>query len=1181
MNHRFVSNAGRFPSRQTSLAGLCLACLWFAILPSPALAAPAREHHVTVLEKEGRVEAARAGATTWEAARTNQILRIADRVRTGERSRATLHLLDQSSLRMFELSEFLIEPLPAAPEKPGFSLSKGLIYFFHRDKPVDVQFKTRTATAAIRGTEFHLAVEDNGRTVLTLFDGEVDLSNALGAIQLKSGEQGVVEPGQAPVKTPVIAAINIIQWCLYYPGVLNPVELNFDANEQTLLQDSIAAYRAGDLLAALAAWPEGRVPVSESENIYLAALLLSVGKVEQAETLLPPGGSRADALRELIEAVKNVPATNSILLATNSATAALARSYRLQSQSRLPEALQSAEQAVALAPGFGFGWARVAELEFSFGHTKQAMAALEKSLALTPRNAQAVALRGFAFAAQNRIREATSEFERAIALDGALGNAWLGRGLCRIRRGNISEGRDDLQVAATLEPQRALFRSYLGKAWSELGNPARAERELALAKERDVNDPTAWLYSALLLQQGNRINEAVGELEHSQELNDHRRVYRSRLLLDQDRAVRGANLANIYRDVGMTDWSVREAGKAVNADYANYSAHLFLANSYNELRDPRSVNLRYETPYLSEYLMANLLAPVGAGTLSQSVSQQEYSKLFERDRLGFASATEYSSRGAWSQSAVQFGLSGNSAYALEAGYLWDPGQRPNQDVERLDLSAQFKHQLTPNDSLYFQVASTRATFGDLSQYYDPATANRRLRYDDDAEPYALLGWHHEWHPGSHTLVLGSFARGLVRLNDPLAATPVFFSEQGTNTFMVAADTPQTYRSRLEFYGVEAQQIWQLPEHSIVAGVRGQAGHFRTDSVQVPSGEIGDIFFDVFSGTPVMQDFSTPFHRVGVYLYDAWQVLDALQLVGGVAYDHLGYPQNFRFAPIQDDTATVDELLPKAGFIWRLARNSAVRFAFTRSLGGVSFDQSFRLEPSQVAGFNQAYRSLIPETLEAANAGARFQTFDLAWEHRFPTATYLGINGQVLQSSVNRWRGAYQVLDFTAPPPVPTHLTQRLDYEEKSVAVTLDQLLGAQWVLGARYRYSRARLDTSLADTVPLPATGGLGEFYATTFQDGDAHEVTLRLLWNHPSGFFAGTEGSWWGQSVANQIDPLTGSDFWQWNAQAGWRSPRRHAEISVGLLNILGEANGQHPINLHREPAQQRTLAVSLRISF
>src|SRR5439155_26030901 len=173
-----------------------------------------------------------------------------------------------------------------------------------------------------------------------------------------------------------------------------------------------------------------------------------------------------------------------------------------------------------------------------------------------------------------------------------------------------------------------------------------AARELALARKLDEKDPTAWLYLALLKEQNSQINGAVRDLEKSQELNQNRRVYRSRLLLDQDRAVRSANLANVYRDAGMFDVSVREAGRAVAADYGSYSAHLFLANSYDSFRDPNRINLRYETPAESEYLMANLLAPVGAGPLAQSISQQEYSKLFERDRLGIASSTEYLSRGA-------------------------------------------------------------------------------------------------------------------------------------------------------------------------------------------------------------------------------------------------------------------------------------------------------------------------------------------------------------------------------------------------------------------------------------------------------------------------------------------------------------------------------------------------------
>ena len=239
--------------------------------------------------------------------------------------------------------------------------------------------------------------------------------------------------------------------------------------------------------------------------------------------------------------------------------------------------------------------------------------ALEKALRLSPRNAEALALRGFVLSAQNRIDAALNCFEQAIEVDSSLGNAWLGRGLCRIRQGKTEAGREDLLVAAALEPQRALLRSYLGKAYGDAGDVERAAKELALARKLDPRDPTAWLYLALLEEQNNQINDAVRDLEKSQELNDNRRVYRSRLLLDQDRAVRSANLANIYRDAGMFDVSVREAGRAVNDDYVNYSGHLFLAGSYNQIRDPNLINLRYETPAESEYLLANLLAPVGAG----------------------------------------------------------------------------------------------------------------------------------------------------------------------------------------------------------------------------------------------------------------------------------------------------------------------------------------------------------------------------------------------------------------------------------------------------------------------------------------------------------------------------------------------------------------------------------------
>lgn len=138
-------------------------------------------------------------------------------------------------------------------------------------------------------------------------------------------------------------------------------------------------------------------------------------------------------------------------------------------------------------------------------------------------------------------------------------------------------------------------------------------------------DPTPWLYLALLRQEQNRINEAIRALEESVARNENRRVFRSRLLLDEDRAVRGANLASLYRDAGMREVAVREAGRAVDADYANASAHLFLAHSYNALRDPRQADLRYETAWFGEFLM---------GTCSRRSAPARCPRCFPRTSTG-------------------------------------------------------------------------------------------------------------------------------------------------------------------------------------------------------------------------------------------------------------------------------------------------------------------------------------------------------------------------------------------------------------------------------------------------------------------------------------------------------------------------------------------------------------------
>jgi Tfp pilus assembly protein PilF len=537
---------------------------WFAVfmanLAAPLMAANLPDD-IRVVEIQGVVEVSPAGADTWVLTQTNQTLHAADRLRTGANSRAALKWSDQSVMQLGPLTELEILPHPT-DEEPGLHLLQGILSFFHRDKPGRIRIITRGVTAGIDGTEFVLEVTGAGaasRTALWVIDGQVGLTNDVASVAVTNGVQAISVPGRAPILTRGFIANNLLQWCFYYPAVLDLKDLPLSATEETALAPSLADYRAGDVAGALAKYPNDRAAQSDNARVYRAALLLAVGEAAGAEGIIdslsgPDASSRArrlgNALRLLIAAVKRQTVTAAV--APELPTELLAASYYEQSRGQgdqsLNTALSLAEKAAARSPGFSFAWERVAELEFGFGRTSAARAALRKSLDLAPRNAQAVALDGFLSSAQNRMSEALAAFNRAIILDGALGNAWLGRGLCRIKLGQKQSGREDLLIAAALEPQRSLLRSYLGKAFADNGDDARATRELKLARALDPNDPTAWLYSALLKQQENQINQAISDLQNAQTNNDNRSVFRSRLLLDKDFAVASANLASFYLD---------------------------------------------------------------------------------------------------------------------------------------------------------------------------------------------------------------------------------------------------------------------------------------------------------------------------------------------------------------------------------------------------------------------------------------------------------------------------------------------------------------------------------------------------------------------------------------------------------------------------------------------------------
>lgn len=1152
----------------------------------------------TVTTRSGQVSHERPPAAPRPAA-DRQALEFGDRLETAELSWAVVEFRDLSRIKVRELSRLEVVTAAELTRRTELRLRRGAIYL--SDQPRLREFGVETPHARIKpeGTEFLIEVTDD-ETLVVMFDGAAEVSNDAGRARVQAGERGRVTPGKPP-ETARLEARSLVQWWLYYPAVLDPAGLGLTPEEQAELALSLAAYRRGDLPGARDTFPAGRrgVAGTDSARVYQAALVLSAGAVDRAEQLLSgvaPGHAGGRALRRMMGAV-----TGRALAAEERPTEAggwLAESYRRQANHDLPAALEAARTAAGLSPDFSYAWVRVAELEFGFGRIGPARRALAEALRLGPANGAAHALQGFILNAENQSRAALAAFERAIELDPGLGNAWLGRGLTRWRRGGgaARDGLEDIATAAVLEPNRSLLHSYLGKAYGDAGVDGLARKELNFARELDPADPTPWLYSGLLHQEQNEINRAIDDLQRSMELNGNRAVYRSQLLLDQDQAVRGANLAAAFRDAGWLDPARYLAGRAVATDYGNFSAHLFLANSYRELLayNPQA-DLRYETPRVSEYLVATLLAPVGAGVLSPAVSQQEYSKLFSRDGLGVTSATEYLSRGAWTQSAAQWGTLGSFSYAVDGYYHWDPGQVRNADLENWSLAARVKQQLSLRDQVFVEVSTHEARFGDLARYYDPSDAltgtNSGPRGREEQEPIVLAGYHREWAPGQHTLILGSRLADDVQISRPWRHVPLFLRDvtNGPADHVISmplADSTDHVRS--EIYGIEAQQVFRREQIGLTVGALYQGGTVSATS----SSEAQNVPDPVIPGSTLDEDWiynptqsgQSDFERISGYLYGELRLTSTLSLQGGLAYDRLTRPENIRFAPVSFREETTDQLSPKGGVVLTPWTNGLVRAAYSQGLGGLGIEQSYRLEPTQVAGFNQSWRSLMPESVTGANTGEEFETWGAALEQWWPTRTFAAVEMNWLRSESDRTVGAYELAlppggGFIVPNIFPTTTPQQLDFMERTLTVGLHQLVGSEWSTGVRYRWSDAGLD-SLWPEVPAgnPAVTGIAR---SQHLESTLQQVQLYLVYNHPSGFFGEAGALWTAQDNRGYEPALPGDDFWQFNLWGGYRFPRRRAEIRLGVLNLTDQDYRLNPLNLTAELPRERTFAASLRFAF
>lgn len=1108
--------------------------------PRRVFAAACEDWLAKVVSVQGSVQARRIGESRWIEAGLDDLLCPGDMIRVQENSRAALLLRNESIVRLDQKSALTL-PGIESEKSIDVNLLSGAALFFSRF-PFSLRVFTPFVNAHIEGTEFLVQLSAN-KTFLSVYEGKVNAVNESGSLVLQRGQSGSATSGQAPSMRVVARPRDAVSWALYYPPIpYRDIEKLIPTSEawSAAWMASVEAYRRRDLTGAFHLLKEVETDGGSAVfYAYRALLHLTVGRVAEAESdlrtalAIDPEYSYVPALQSVIATVRNQKdaaldlAKRAIALDGSSTAALIALSYAQQARMDLDNALASVGRAAELDETCGFARARLAELWLMKGYLDKALESAREVVAIDPEVARAQTVLGYAFLARIRIGESKKAFRKAIELDQVDPLSRLGMGLALIRDGDLKAGRTQIEIAAMLDPNNSLIRSYLGKAYYEEKQDAKAARELATAKELDPLDPTPWLYDAIRKQTINRPVEALEDMRKSMELNDNRAVYRSRLLLDQDLAVRSANLGRIYSDLGFGQAALVQGWSALNIAPSNFTAHRFLSDAYSALP-------RHEAARVSELLQSQLLQPINLnpvqphlaeprlhivqGTGPADASFNEYNSLFNRDRLALLGSALIGERGNLGGEIVQSGVIGRASYSIGHFHYQDNGFRQNNDIDEDIYNTFVQFSLTPNTSVQAEYRNTNVSMGDRDIRSDLENFSPERRSKNQLES-VRIGFHHSFSP--HSDVIGSYIHSKEDRE----------FRDGVNTFF---PIPFSFRISSPTQNTgdlgEIQHLFRTGRFRLVTG----GGYLDMVSRNVTETETTLPFIP-----PIIARTSskTNITSGNIYLYSQTDLPADLTVTVGGAADFF-----------DDGTEKRDLFSPKLGLTWTPIESTVFRAAgFRRFQRPLMTGQT--IEPTQVSGFNQLFD-------DQRGVGTDTWREGVGVDHKFSEKIFGGLELSRRDIEV---------------PFLNNNLPETADWEEAMVRSYFYWVFNTRFTGSVEFQYEkleRAKLAPEHYEEI-------------TTFR------IPFGISFFHPSGFFARLRPSYVHQE--GRFRAVTGSlflpdsdSFVSVDASVGVLLPGRWGAVTLEARNLFDQSysfQDTDPANPSISP--RRLLALKYTFSF
>jgi len=485
-----------------------------APVPRPDLP---RDAEIVSVRGEGQMKFVKE--QDWRLAVQSQTLTAGDTVKTGALGKLDILFIDGSEIKVHNKTTLMIKETKKTDGKWGsiLGLEVGEVWSRTKSAPETLRIETPSATAAIRGTDWDLLVDDKGACYLTVLKGTVELFNPQGTVTIDAGEQAMAEVGKPPVKLFLVRPKDRVQWIISYP-----IDIADAVSFQT--------YRRPEARGAI---PAAREKATASEaKLILAELLYDVKEREESMNIAnemlasEPRNSRALVLKGYLllgrgetdpaeenfrKALENTPHRDKVL-----GNLGLAGVHLQKGEIENAEKIIVGLDAKDALPEVGVVLAQFRAFQ---GNFSEAIRVCAKYAERFPKDERFHVMIADFLTTLDEPEKAQASTRAAFSINPDSSMAWTIAGRQQYLQGNSKEAEQAYRRAVEIDPANSLAMNELGKLLMEKGHFEEAQESFSAALNRDQKVSSYWSKRGMLMNWIENLDAARKDLSRATELN--------------------------------------------------------------------------------------------------------------------------------------------------------------------------------------------------------------------------------------------------------------------------------------------------------------------------------------------------------------------------------------------------------------------------------------------------------------------------------------------------------------------------------------------------------------------------------------------------------------------------------------------------------------------------------------